>query len=131
MKTTFEKSDRSGHPMVPSQSAALTSMCGTTLASIDRHRSLRSTEATPLHVSLWPMYQCYGSTTPHPDCVNHISCLGYPGRLACVGRFTLLSVAHLLAWSLSGPCKEFLEKFGQVQFLMVPCISARVSACLV
>ncbi len=44
--------------MVPLRSAALTSMCGTILASVGRHWSLRSTEVTPdacepwLHVNL-------------------------------------------------------------------------------
>ena len=38
--------------MVPLRSAALTGMCDTILASVDRHWSLRSNEVTPLYVNL-------------------------------------------------------------------------------
>ncbi len=50
VRTTFEKFHRSGHLMVTSCPAALSSMCSTTLASVGWHRSMRSTEATSLHV---------------------------------------------------------------------------------
>ncbi len=69
-----------------------------------------------------------GPSVPHPDCVNRVLCLGCPARLAFVGCLTPLSVARLLAWSLSGPCTGFLEEFCQVKHLMVPCVSAVASA---
>ncbi len=48
----FGKFHGSGHPMVASQSAAPTSMCGTILVSVGRHHSPRSIEAKPLQVGL-------------------------------------------------------------------------------
>ena len=51
MKTTFEKFRRGGHIMVISQSAPPTSVCDTLLAAIGRFGSVRSSEATTLHMS--------------------------------------------------------------------------------
>ena len=32
----------------------------------------------------------------------------------------MLSIARLLAWSLSGPCKKFLENLCEIDYLVVP-----------
>ena len=80
----FEKSRQGGHLMVPSCSAALSSMYSTTLVAVGRHPSVRSSEATPLHVGLaahaFPSWSCW----PRLDRVSHVPYAPHVNRLTCV-----------------------------------------------
>ena len=74
VRTTFETFQRNGPLMVPLQSAALVSMCGTILAAVDRHHSLRSTGITPLHVNLGAHVLVLCFQTVSRLCGPHLTC---------------------------------------------------------
>ncbi len=91
VRTTFEKFHEIGYLMVPSQSARLTNMCGTTLASVGRHWSARTTEETSLHTYLEAHMlsaMCHGLCL---SCADHISCAVRAGPLARIGLLSLIS----------------------------------------
>ncbi len=75
--------------MVPSWLAALSNMCSTILVALGRHWPLSSVEATSLHVCV-EAHVLVPWSLRH-SCVNHISCVGYVARLACVGVLSHVS----------------------------------------
>ena len=68
----------------------------------------------------------HGHLTHRPcsGLLNHIIGLDHAACPACSDFSTLLSMAHLLMWSLNGLCKNCCDKFRQIDHLEVPCISA-------
>ncbi len=104
-RTTFEKLWRSGHLMVPSWSAAPSSMCSAILVAVGRHWSLRSLEATSLHMyvgahvlvpwSLWPRLICWrrASSLHHVGCCTCITAVSLISRLDHVACLACISCA--------------------------------------
>ena len=77
--------------MVPSWSGALSSMYDTILMTVGRHWSVRSTEATLLHVGIdahaSPSWSCW----PRLDRVCHVPCVLRANRLTCISAASHIS----------------------------------------
>ncbi len=95
--------------MVPSWSAALSSMCGAILMIIRRDWSMRSIEASFLCMGLGALVLTLQSCWPRLGCVNHISHVHHAVHPARVRSVSLVShlgcMAHLASHGVSGPCE--------------------------
>ncbi len=79
-------------------SVTLTSMCDTIPAAVDRHHSLRSTEATRWHVSLGAHVSVLWSRSAMSRLLYHISCAGHVSHI--------LHVSHAARQRPPGPRKD-------------------------
>ena len=78
--------------MVPSWLVALSSMRGTILMAVGRHRSVRYSEAASVHMGFGAhvLVLCLAG---YVLTVDHVPCVDHAGRLACIG--TLNQVPRL------------------------------------
>ena len=90
-RTTFRKFHRRGHLMVPSWPVALSGIYITSLMAVGRHWSVRSIEATSLHVGLEAHVLLLPLVGHVSVCVCHVPCVLRANRLTCISAASHIS----------------------------------------